>query len=322
MTTGRTLRDRPVMLIPTSHALGDFYKGDHTEVKPVFSRSRSQAGENLPRFPRMGMLSRWVVFCGLNSQSHRVAGNLRLVKKGLTNNNRLAVGDAGTGGQQSRLPFHWVGAEPGSDRLWGDDHSLSTGWPMTRPSDQRAIACALCGTGAPIGSASQNRSGTIRLISRPEDAGAAALPRGGVFQCGLVYSSPILPPEVIHRLYRHSPFIHEAQLGNMVRDYQGNCAAYCRCCPAPGAARMGCANGMFLRRPGTRVSRGSRRRTGRGSRSPCRPEVRGKIINSIFSADLSPQSRLTWSVASKCSITCWTPMRCSVMPTTFFARMG
>ena len=65
--------------------------------------------------------------------------------------------------------------------------------------------------------------------------------------CGLIYSSPILPPEIIYRLYRKSPFIHEMQLGNMIRDYQDQLRRLMPQLPAkPRLLEIGCANGMFL----------------------------------------------------------------------------
>lgn len=67
-------------------------------------------------------------------------------------------------------------------------------------------------------------------------------------QCGLVFSNPYFPPEVIKRLYREARYITEPQLQNMARDYYAELAA-----ALPDLRRdarileVGCGNGFFLK---------------------------------------------------------------------------
>ena len=65
--------------------------------------------------------------------------------------------------------------------------------------------------------------------------------------CGLVYSSPTIPEDQIMDLYRHSTFIHEPQLKNMLADYVDQLKKYVPENRRGNLLEIGCSNGFFLR---------------------------------------------------------------------------
>jgi SAM-dependent methyltransferase len=161
---------------------------------------------------------------------------------------------------------------------------------MSHAAERLEMPCAVCGPGAPY------RVRFAEKVDAAIDFAARKVPSRQHFRvvqcarCGLVYSSPILPPDAIERLYRDSPFIQEEQLGNMVRDYQDQLRHVMPL--LPGATRLleiGCANGLFLRaaqelgfsdvwgvEPGEAAVR------------LADPVIRGRIVNAPFSAELFP----------------------------------
>lgn len=162
---------------------------------------------------------------------------------------------------------------------------------MTPSMKRQEISCALCGAGVPY---------RVRFPEclRPAslDFAARKTPTRQHFRmvecvnCGLVYSSPIVPPEVIHELYRHSPFLHESQLANMIRDYQTQLRSLLPLLPSKGRLlEIGCANGLFLKAAlelGFEDVRGVE--PGEESVRAADPAVRGKIVNALFHAELFP----------------------------------
>jgi 2-polyprenyl-3-methyl-5-hydroxy-6-metoxy-1,4-benzoquinol methylase len=97
---------------------------------------------------------------------------------------------------------------------------------------------------------------------------------------------------MIYRLYRHSPFLHEGQLGNMLRDYRDQLRQILPLLPAKGRLlEIGCANGFFLEAAlqlgfddvrGVEPSADAVRKA--------HPHIRPKIINAVFNPDLFPKS--------------------------------
>jgi 2-polyprenyl-3-methyl-5-hydroxy-6-metoxy-1,4-benzoquinol methylase len=163
---------------------------------------------------------------------------------------------------------------------------------MPPAMDRQEIPCALCGPGAPY---------KVRFAERIEvgsvDFAARKTPTRQHFRmvecsnCGLIYSSPILPPEVIYELYRHSPFLHESQLSNMIRDYQDQVRSLLPLLPSSKGRllEIGCANGLFLKAAmelGFEDVRGVE--PGEKSVRAADPAVRDKIVNALFRADLFP----------------------------------
>jgi SAM-dependent methyltransferase len=155
---------------------------------------------------------------------------------------------------------------------------------------RRAIACAVCGP---------NVGYQVRYAERvepgPIDFRARKVPTHQHFRvvecssCGLVYSSPIIAAEVIEDFYRRTPFIGEAPLDdNMVRDYRRHLEGILPL--VPGRARLlevGCANGVFLKAAldlGFHDVRGVE--PGEEAVAQAPPEIRPRIINSLFRADL------------------------------------
>lgn len=163
---------------------------------------------------------------------------------------------------------------------------------MTQPPDRRELPCAICGPGVPSRVRYEERIQEVKI-----DFAARKTPTRQHFRmvecsgCGLIYSSPILPPDTIYRLYRHSPFIQETQLDNMIRDYQDQLRRLLPLLPAKARLlEIGCANGMFLEAAlelGFEDVRGVE--PGEEAVQRAHPSVRSKIANSIFSADLFPQ---------------------------------
>jgi 2-polyprenyl-3-methyl-5-hydroxy-6-metoxy-1,4-benzoquinol methylase len=160
--------------------------------------------------------------------------------------------------------------------------------------ERQELPCAVCGLGVPYRVRFPERIQTASM-----DFAARKTPTRQHFrmvectQCGLIYSSPILPPEKIYELYRHSPFLHESQLANMIRDYQDQLRGLLPLLPSRRRLlEIGCANGLFLQaalefgfddvhgvEPGEEAVR------------TADPSVRSKIVNSVFHADLfAPES--------------------------------
>lgn len=162
---------------------------------------------------------------------------------------------------------------------------------MSTSMDRQELSCAICGKGTPYRILYPER---IELTSI--DFAARKTPTRQHFRmvecvhCGLIYSSPILPPDAIYELYRHSPFLQEAQLANMIRDYQDQLRHLLPLLPSKGRLlEIGCANGLFLKAAlelGFEDVRGVE--PGEDSIRAADPAVRGKIVNSLFRADLFP----------------------------------
>jgi SAM-dependent methyltransferase len=108
--------------------------------------------------------------------------------------------------------------------------------------------------------------------------------------CGLIYSSPILPSGDIQELYRKSSFIYETQLANMIRDYKEQLRTLLPLLPSKGRLlEIGCANGLFLQAAlelGFEDVRGVE--PSEKAIRAADPAVQGKIVNSLFHADLFP----------------------------------
>ena len=107
--------------------------------------------------------------------------------------------------------------------------------------------------------------------------------------CGLIYSNPIIPAEVIEGFYRDTPFIGEAPLDdNMVRDYRGHLESILSLLPGRrNLLEIGCANGVFLKAAlelGFDDVRGVE--PGQEAVRQAPPEIRPRIVNSLFTADL------------------------------------
>jgi SAM-dependent methyltransferase len=109
-------------------------------------------------------------------------------------------------------------------------------------------------------------------------------------QCGLVYSNPVLPPDAIRQLYRHSPFLQEAQLDGMVRDYLEQVRAVL---PSLGRhdrlLEIGCSGGYFLqaaRDLGFREVWGVEPGESAVRQAPA--SIRPRIVNDFFHAGLFP----------------------------------
>jgi 2-polyprenyl-3-methyl-5-hydroxy-6-metoxy-1,4-benzoquinol methylase len=162
---------------------------------------------------------------------------------------------------------------------------------MEAESERVEIACALCGPEVP----SRVRY-PERIQETAIDFAARKRPARRHFRvvecqgCGLVYSTPILPPHVISRLYRDSPFIQEAQLSNMGRDYQDQIRRLLPLLPRKKRLlEIGCANGFFLRlarQLGFEEVWGVE--PGKDAVQRADPDIRSRIVNVTFSADLFP----------------------------------
>lgn len=162
---------------------------------------------------------------------------------------------------------------------------------MRTSTDRQELPCAICGAGVPYRVRFPER---IRLASM--DFAARKTPTRQHFRmvecvnCGLIYSSPIIPPDVIYELYRHSPFLQEDQLVNMIRDYQGQLRNLLPLLPSKGRLlEIGCANGLLLK-AALELGFEDVRGVEPGEESICAadPAVRGKIVNALFRADLFP----------------------------------
>jgi 2-polyprenyl-3-methyl-5-hydroxy-6-metoxy-1,4-benzoquinol methylase len=157
--------------------------------------------------------------------------------------------------------------------------------------DRQELPCASCGEGVPY---------KVRFSERVQfdsiDFAARKTPSQQHFRiveclnCGLIYSSPIMPPEVIQELYRKSAFISEAQLTNMIRDYKDQLRRILPLLPSKGRLlEIGCANGLFLQAAlelGFDDVRGVE--PSEKALRAAHSTVRGKIVNSLFRADLFP----------------------------------
>jgi SAM-dependent methyltransferase len=162
---------------------------------------------------------------------------------------------------------------------------------MPPATDMREMPCALCGPGVPYRVRFPERIGPV-----PMDFAARKTPTRQHFRmvecvnCGLIYSSPIAPPEVIHELYQRSPFLHEIQLANMMSDYREQLRGLLPLLPAKGRLlEIGCANGLFLQAAlelGFDDVRGVEQ--GEEAVRAADPAVRDKIANALFSANLFP----------------------------------
>lgn len=162
---------------------------------------------------------------------------------------------------------------------------------MRTSTDRQELPCAICGSGV---------SYRVRFPERVQfasmDFAARKTPARQHFRmvecanCGLIYSSPILRPDVIYELYRHSPFLQEAQLANMIRDYQDQLRNLLPLLPSKGRLlEIGCANGLFLKAAlelGFEDVRGVE--PGEESIRAADSVVRDKIVNALFRADLFP----------------------------------
>lgn len=153
------------------------------------------------------------------------------------------------------------------------------------------IPCALCGPGAGYQVRFEEQIGkdSINFTARKT-------PSRQHFRivecnrCGLIYSNPVLPFETIRRLYRHSPFIQEAQLESMVRDYQDQVKAIL---PLLGRRdrllEIGCASGFFLQ---AALTMGFKEvvgvEPGLAAVERADPSIRSRIVNALFHADLFP----------------------------------
>jgi SAM-dependent methyltransferase len=160
---------------------------------------------------------------------------------------------------------------------------------MPQPSRRRDIPCAICGPGAPFRVRYNERIDNVSVDFR-----ARKTPTRQHFRvvecegCGLVYSSPIMAPEVILRLYRDSPFIREDQIANMIRDYREQVRQVLPL--VPGKKRLleiGCADGAFLK---TALELGFEEvhgvEPGKEAVSRAAASIRGRILNTTFSASL------------------------------------
>lgn len=165
---------------------------------------------------------------------------------------------------------------------------------MPSSTARQQLPCAICGSDAPYRVRFPERIQTASM-----DFAARKTPTRQHFRmvecsnCGLIYSSPILPPEEIYELYRHSPFLHESQLANMIRDYQDQLRGLLPLLPSKGRLlEIGCANGLFLqaaRELGFDDVRGVE--PGEEAVRTADLAVRSKIVNSVFHADLfAPES--------------------------------
>ncbi|MDP2653239.1 MAG: class I SAM-dependent methyltransferase [Candidatus Omnitrophota bacterium] len=107
--------------------------------------------------------------------------------------------------------------------------------------------------------------------------------------CGLVYSNPILPEEDIRGLYRRSAFIHEEQLGNMLRDYLEQFEEILPLMNKENLLEVGCSSGFFLdaaRRSGFENVRGVELSVEAVANAP--ESVRGSIVNDEFRTGIFP----------------------------------
>jgi SAM-dependent methyltransferase len=162
---------------------------------------------------------------------------------------------------------------------------------MNAERERVEISCALCGSAVP----SRVRY-PERIQDTPIDFAARKKPSRQHFRvvecqgCGLVYSTPILSPDVIDRLYRDSPFIQEEQVGNMGRDYQDQVRRILPMLPLKQRLlEIGCANGFFLQLAqelGFREVWGVE--PGAEAVRRADPAIRARIVNAHFSADLFP----------------------------------
>jgi SAM-dependent methyltransferase len=153
------------------------------------------------------------------------------------------------------------------------------------------ISCALCGPGVPY---------RVRLAERLDeghiDFAARKLPTRQHFRivecrgCGLIYSNPIFSLDTIHQLYRESPFIQEAQLSSMVRDYQVEVRGILPLLERrERLLEIGCSSGYFLKAAlelGFPHVQGVEPGEDAVRRAP--PALRGRIVNALFHAELFP----------------------------------
>jgi SAM-dependent methyltransferase len=166
----------------------------------------------------------------------------------------------------------------------------ANGHPRTEPSTSYStarypIACPICGPDAPF------------AVKYPEhvaidslDFAARKLTRHMHWRmvvcqgCGLIYSNPIIAPEVIEALYQRADFVDEAQLHNMGRDYLAQVQRYrSRLLPNPRLLEVGCANGFFLElvaQAGITEAWGVD--PGRAAVNLASPAIRPRIINDFL----------------------------------------
>jgi SAM-dependent methyltransferase len=150
--------------------------------------------------------------------------------------------------------------------------------------------CAVCGP-----SAGYRVRYEERVHPGPIDFRARKVPTHEHFRvveclsCGLIYSTPIIPADVIEDFYRETAFIGEAPLDeNMVRDYRRHLAGILPLVPGRGRLlEVGCANGVFLKAAlelGFADVRGVE--PGKDAVRKAPPELRSRIVNSLFTAEL------------------------------------
>jgi SAM-dependent methyltransferase len=160
---------------------------------------------------------------------------------------------------------------------------------MLLSSSRQPVACALCGAGSP------NRVRyPERIMDGPIDFAARKAPTRQHFRvveclrCGLVYSDPILPHEVIGQYYRDSRFIRETQLHNMLQDYQQQLRQALPLLPRrERLLEIGCGDGFFLRAAldlGFSDVWGVE--PGQDAVRQAEPSIRSRIVNAPFGANL------------------------------------
>jgi SAM-dependent methyltransferase len=135
-----------------------------------------------------------------------------------------------------------------------------------------------------------------RIDDRPIDFAARKTPSRQHFRivectrCGLVYSNPVFPAESIINLYRQSPFIQEAQLERMVRDYRRQVQAILPLLESrQRLLEIGCSSGFFLK---AALDLGFREvfgvEPGVDAVHQADPAIQQRIVNRTFRADLFP----------------------------------
>jgi SAM-dependent methyltransferase len=175
------------------------------------------------------------------------------------------------------------------------EHGLKPAAPVGLPGDDQfertEIPCAICGPGAPyrVRYEEQIQGGPVNFAARKT-------PTRQHFRivqcshCGLVYSNPIFPVDAICQLYRDSPFIQEAQLERMVRDYQTEVKAILPLLERrERLLEIGCSSGFFLEAAqalGFKEVWGVE--PGVEAAARARPAIRPRIVNALFNADLFP----------------------------------